>query len=498
MTLRDLFRELPRATVSGPLDAEVTAVTADSRQAGPGTVFVAIRGHAADGNQFIESALDRGAVAVVSERAPDLGEDERGAWAHVNDTRTALALLADAVAGRPSRELVLAGVTGTNGKTTTAFLIHHLMQQLWHRAGLLGTITLEDGAGSTPAGNTTPGPAELQQVLGRMVDNGCRGAVMEVSSHGIDQQRVSAVAFDVAVFTNLTQDHLDYHRTIENYFAAKRAWFDALVANPLGKKPVAVINIDDSHGVELAEALSGRMEVVSYGFGVKCDFRGENFHQTSDGSNFGLLARGRSTLIRTPLIGRFNVYNVLAAVAASSALGMRLREVIHELADSPQVPGRMERIGQRDGVTVFVDYAHTPDALENACRTLRELDPRRLVTVFGCGGDRDRAKRPLMAAAVSRHSDACMITSDNPRGEDPEKILDDIERGLGDCPHARIVDRSQAIEKAIVAAGKGDIVLIAGKGHERYQQFATETIDFDDRSEARRALFVHRKPKERR
>jgi len=319
MTLRDLFRELPRATVSGPLDAEVTAVTADSRQAGPGSVFVAIRGHAADGHKFIAPALEGGAAAVVSERAPADGEDASAGWAHVSDSRTALALLADAVAGRPSRQLVLAGVTGTNGKTTTAFLIHHLMQQLWHRAGLLGTVAVEDGTESAPAGNTTPGPVELQQLLGRMVENGCRGAVMEVSSHGIDQQRVAAVAFDVAVFTNLTQDHLDYHGTIENYFAAKRAWFNALASDPLGKKPVAVVNIDDSHGVELAEALSGRMEVVRYGFGVKCDFRAENFHQTADGSQFGLLARGRSTLIRTPLIGRFNVYNALAALAAVAA-----------------------------------------------------------------------------------------------------------------------------------------------------------------------------------
>lgn len=498
MILRELFQELPQATVSGPLDAEVASVTADSRQAGSGAVFVAIRGHAADGHKFIGPALEGGAVAVVSERAPAEGEDGSAGWAHVGDSRVALAVLADAVAGRPSRELVLAGVTGTNGKTTTAFLIHHLMQQLWHRAGLLGTISVADGVDSRPAGNTTPGPVELQDLLVRMLDNGCRGAVMEVSSHGIDQQRVASVAFDVALFTNLTQDHLDYHGSIENYFAAKRAWFEALAADPLGKKPVAVINIDDSHGHELAEALSGRMEVVSYGFGVNCDFRAENFHQSSEGSHFGLQARGRTTLVRTPLIGRFNVYNTLAAVAASSALGMRLREVIHELADAPQVPGRMERIGQRDGVTVFVDYAHTPDALENACRTLRELDPRRLVTVFGCGGDRDRAKRAPMAAAVSRHSDACVITSDNPRSEDPEKILDDIERGLGDCPHVRIVNRAEAIEKAIVVAEKGDIVLVAGKGHETYQQFADETIDFDDRSEARRALFVNRKPRERR
>jgi UDP-N-acetylmuramoyl-L-alanyl-D-glutamate--2,6-diaminopimelate ligase len=492
MILRELFRELPKATVSGPLDAEVVAVTADSREVAPGSVFVAVRGHAADGHRFIGDALAGGAAAVVAERAPGPDEDRDAAWAHVADSRESLARLADALAGRPTRELLLAGVTGTNGKTTTAFLLHHLMSRLWHRAGLLGTVSVHDGMESRPAGHTTPGPVELQQLLRTMVDNGCRGAVMEVSSHGIDQRRVTGVAFDVAVFTNLSQDHLDYHGTLERYFAAKRSWFEALAADPLGKQPVAVVNLDDSHGAELAEALAGRMEVVGYGFGVRAGYRAENFHQSAEGSQFGLQARGRSTLVRTPLIGRFNVYNTLAAIAAADVLGMRLREVIHELAAVPQVPGRMERIGQRDGVSVFVDYAHTPDALENACRALRELEPRRLVTVFGCGGDRDRGKRPMMAAAVARHSDACVITSDNPRGEDPERILDDIERGLGACPHARIVDRAEAIDKAVAAAGKGDIVLVAGKGHETRQQFADRTIDFDDRSAARRALFVER------
>ncbi len=485
MTARELFRRLPRATVSGPLDAAPAAVTADSRQAGPGCLFVAVRGHAADGHRFIADALARGAAAVVAETAPTT---EAVAWAHVPDSRHALAVLADEFAGRPSRQLALAGVTGTNGKTTTTWLLHHLMTRLWHRAGLLGTVVADDGATRGPAARTTPDPVALQQWLARLLEHGCRGAALEVSSHGIDQQRVAAVAFDAAVFTNLTPDHLDYHGTMEAYFAAKRAWFEALAADPMGKEPTAVINIDDRHGTELAEALAGRLPVTRFGFAVRCDFRAEAVQQAPDGTRFGLSARGRSFLVRTPLIGRFNVYNTLAALAAGSALGMRLREMIAALADVPQVPGRMELVGHRDGVSVFVDYAHTPDAVDNACRTLRELEPRRLITVFGCGGDRDKAKRAPMAMAAASHSHACVITSDNPRGEDPEAILDEVERGLGGHPHVRIADRREAIRQAIAAAGPGDFVLVAGKGHETSQQFADHVVEFDDRVEARRAL----------
>jgi UDP-N-acetylmuramoyl-L-alanyl-D-glutamate--2,6-diaminopimelate ligase len=488
MTLRELLETLPRATVSGPLDVEVSAVTADSRRVEPGGVFVAVRGHEADGHRFIADAWKRGAAAVVAERAPEEDDISKGAWVHVPDTREALAVLADLFAGQPSRDLKLVGVTGTNGKTTTAFLIHHVMCELWMRAGMLGTIRTDDGVERTPTERTTPDPVELQALLARMFSNGCRGAVMEVSSHGIDQKRVASVAFDVAVFTNLSQDHLDYHGTMENYFAAKRQWFESLAETPLGKEPVAVVNLDDRRGVELAGELKGRMEVLGYGVGANCDFRAEAVRQSPEGTQFALVAKGKSFLVRTPLIGRFNVYNAVAAIAAASALGLRPREVVRAMANAPQVPGRMELVGHRDGVAVFVDYAHTPDALDNACRTLRELEPRRLITVFGCGGDRDQDKRPVMAAVAARHSDACILTSDNPRSEDPEAILDQIERGAGECPYARVVDRAEAIKKAVDSAGRGDIVLIAGKGHETYQQFSDRTIDFDDRREAARAL----------
>jgi UDP-N-acetylmuramoyl-L-alanyl-D-glutamate--2,6-diaminopimelate ligase len=341
---------------------------------------------------------------------------------------------------------------------------------------------------STEATHTTPGPVELQGLLARMVANGCRGAAMEVSSHGIDQQRIGKVAFDAAVFTNLTQDHLDYHGSMDAYAATKFSWFEGLAADPQGKKPIAVINTDDGQGTKLVELLGEKLPVIRFGFGVHSDFRANNIKQTPRGMEFELTAKGKSFLVRAPLIGRFNVYNLLAALAAVSAVKIPLRDAVNAVAEAPQVPGRMEHCGTRDGVSVFVDYAHTPDALENACQTLKELNPQRLITVFGCGGDRDATKRPLMAQAAARHSDACILTSDNPRSEDPEAILKQIESGMGAARYKVVSDRAEAIRIAVHAAGKGDIVLIAGKGHETYQQFADRTIDFDDRREAKKAL----------
>lgn len=488
MILRDLIASLQRPLAVGPLDVEILAVTDDSRRVAPGTAFVAVRGESRDGRMFIPAALENGASVIVSDTAAETGHPENVPFIQVGDTRHALAALARLLAGEPSRKLKLAGVTGTNGKTTTAFLLHHLMKRSWHRAGVIGTVIVDDGEESKPARFTTPGPVELNGLLARMADHGCRGAAMEVSSHGIDQKRIDGIAFDAAIFTNLTQDHLDYHGTLDAYAATKFSWFEALAADPLGKKPVAVVNFDDGHGEKLVALLGDRLPVIRYGFNVHCDFRANNFRQSARGMEFELAAKGKSYLVRAPLIGRFNVYNSLAALAAASALKIPLRDAVAALADAPQVPGRMELCGSRDGVTVFVDYAHTPDALENACRTLKELQPRRLITVFGCGGDRDKGKRPLMGKAASELSDACILTSDNPRSEDPEAVLKDIEAGMTGGRYKTVTDRAEAIRIAIHAAGKGDIVLIAGKGHETYQQFADRTIDFDDRREARRAL----------
>ncbi len=488
MILRDLISCLSRVTVSGPLSADVFLLTASSRDVVPGALFAAIRGTTRDGHRFIDDAVAAGAVVVLAESAPPPELDPALTWLHVPDSRAALAALASALGGHPWRDLAVAGITGTNGKTTTAFLLHHVMKTAWHRAGLLGTVLVDDGDTVEPARHTTPGSIELTAMLGRMKDHGCRGAVLEVSSHGIHQQRVAAIGFDACVFTNLTQDHLDYHGTLDAYYQAKAAWFLALAANPHGKKPVAVINTDDAYGVELAAALDGKLPVVRYGFGVHCDFRANNFRQNARGLEFELAAKGKTFLVRAPLIGRFNVYNLLAALAAANACGIRPRAAVSALVSAPQVPGRMENVGNAGGATVFVDYAHTPDALANACRTLKELDPRRLITVFGCGGDRDTGKRPLMAAAAARHSDACVITSDNPRSEEPLAIIRDIEAGMGNHGHICIPDRAEAIAYAVKNALSGDMVLIAGKGHETTQQFADHTLEFDDRKHASKAL----------
>jgi UDP-N-acetylmuramoyl-L-alanyl-D-glutamate--2,6-diaminopimelate ligase len=488
MILRDLISCLSRVTASGPMDTEVSSLTATSREVGPGMLFAAIRGTTIDGHRFIKDALAAGARVILAEAAPPAELDREIAWLHVPDSREALSRLASLHGGHPWSNMAMAGVTGTNGKTTTAFLIHHVMKTAWHRAGLLGTILIDDGGKRETAKHTTPGSIELTALLGRMHDNGCRGVAMEVSSHGIHQRRVSAIGFDACVFTNLTQDHLDYHGTMDAYYQAKADWFHDLAADPHGKKPVAVINTDDAYGLDLAASLDGRMPVCRYGFNVHCDFRANNFRQNPRGMEFELAAKGKTFLVRAPLIGRFNAYNLLAALAAANACGIRPREAVTALAAAPQVPGRMENVGNAGGATVFVDYAHTPDALENACRTLKELDPRRLITVFGCGGDRDKGKRPLMAAAAARHSDACVITSDNPRSEDPLAIIREIESGMGGKGHISIPDRAEAIAYAVKNSLSGDIILIAGKGHETTQQFSDVTIDFDDRKHASKAL----------
>lgn len=489
MKIQELIAKLPRVTVSGPVDVEVEALSASSKEQSRGSMFVAVRGQQVDGHRYIDDAIKNGASVIVAETAPPREVGESVTWLHVPDSREAMAVAASVFYGDPWQDMAMAGVTGTNGKTTTVFLLHHLMKSVWHRAGLLGTISVDDGATIEVATHTTPGAIELSAHLGRMKDHGCRGVAMEVSSHGIDQKRVCAIGYDACVFTNLTQDHLDYHGSIENYYQVKASWFESLAADGKGKKPVAVINTDDARGLTLAGVLEDKgMKVLRFGFGVHSDFRANNMRQNAKGMEFELAAKGKTYLVRAPYIGRHNVYNVVAAIAAASVCGIRPREAVAAMAEAPQVPGRMQYVGNAGGATVFVDYAHTPDALENACRTIQELDPRRLITVFGCGGDRDRGKRPLMATAATTHSEVTIVTSDNPRSEDPLAIIRDIETGLVGKGHMSIPDRAEAIAQAILNARSGDIILIAGKGHETYQQFKDQTIDFDDRKVASKAL----------
>jgi UDP-N-acetylmuramoyl-L-alanyl-D-glutamate--2,6-diaminopimelate ligase len=487
MELNELISGVPTLERWGNLGVDVTSLQYDSRRVGQGALFFALPGVKVDGQVFAKRAIEAGAAAVVAQGAPETVRTDLG-WIRVANAREAMGRIAANFYGQPSRKLKVAGVTGTNGKTTTAFLIQHLNRAALRECGLIGTVRHDTGGRLVDAANTTPESVDIHGLLAEMKENGCRAAAMEVSSHGLDQHRVSGIEFDAGVFTNLSQDHLDYHGTMERYFEAKRQLLVHLGNQSGTKKPVMVINGDDAYGQRLLKESIEGVKLVSFGFAYRCDYRASNFRSAFEGTTFQLDTAGRQMLVRLPLIGRFNVYNALGALAAGQAMGLNLREAVANLAEAPQVPGRMEDVGEKMPFRVFVDYAHTPDALEKACLTLRELQPARLITVFGCGGDRDRAKRPLMAATAAQHSDLVVLTSDNPRTEDPEAILDDAAKGLGGAESVRIADRREAIRHAIAQAQPRDIVLIAGKGHETYQQIGDTKFDFDDRQEARFAI----------
>jgi UDP-N-acetylmuramoyl-L-alanyl-D-glutamate--2,6-diaminopimelate ligase len=371
------------------------------------------------------------------------------------------------------------GVTGTNGKTTTTFLIKHLLQRANQKTGLIGTVSYEIGERVLPAYHTTPESLELQELLAQCVDAGCAGVVMEVSSHALAQDRASEIDFDVAVFTNLTQDHLDFHHGMKDYFEAKARLFEG-VRSSRKKSSVGIVNVDDPYGQQLIARFGKELSIVTYGMGARAEFRASNFKVEMSGTSYQLDTRDKSYLVRLPLIGRFNIYNSLAALASAHALGVDVRSSVLALSRAPQVPGRLEAVPAKRQFQVFVDYAHTDDALLNVLRTCRDLNPNRLVLVFGCGGDRDRAKRALMGAAADQYADYAIITSDNPRTEDPEAIIRQIEAGFRHGRYEKIVDRRAAISRAISMAGPRDIVLIAGKGHEKYQEFGHCTVPFDD------------------
>lgn len=488
MKIKDLIKGMD-VLLTGSGEREIVALTVDSRAVGEGTCFIAIPGNVTDGNRFVPSAIESGAAAVVSEQPCTAQAEKAGVvWMQVKDAHEVAGLMGAAWNEHPSQHMKVVGLTGTNGKTTTTFIIHSIFKKVWQRAGLIGTVYCDNGAEKTESKLTTPGAVDLQNLLGEMVGNGCRGVAMEVSSQALSQKRPAGVEFDVAVFTNLTQDHLDYHHTMEEYFMAKASLFEQMATQPKGKKkPVALINQDDAYGRRLIEMFSSRLNVKTYGFSVGADFRMLTHNVSARGSEYELVCKGKSYLVRVPLIGRFNMYNSLAALAAAVCAGVPVREAVAALADCPQVPGRLEQVANRCGVQAFVDYAHTPDALENVCRTLKELSTRRLITVFGCGGDRDPGKRPLMGAVASRLSDICIVTSDNPRTEDPEEIIRQVLAGMPAGTEA-IADRAQAIRAAIELSRKGDIVLVAGKGHENYQEINGVRNDFSDAVWVRRAL----------
>jgi len=488
MQLKTLAGAIPVRQVIGPLDRAVESIAYDSRRVQRNGLFVALRGDKNDGHEFIGQAIENGASVIVAEREE---KNPRATCLLVENTRTALADLAATFYGLPARRLKLAAVTGTNGKTTTTFLIKHICEKAGLRCGLIGTVRYEIGERVLPAARTTPESLDLQELLAQIANAGCRAAAMEVSSHALAQERIRGLEWDVAVFTNLTQDHLDYHGTMENYFESKAKLFTQLAQQQKKRKPVAVVNMDDRYGERLLDKIDKKISVITFGMGVRADFRASNDRMEFGGTSYQLDARGKSYLVRLPLIGRFNVANSMAALAAANALGLNLREAVLSLGKSPQVPGRLEMVPAKRQFQVFVDYAHTPDALLNVLKTLRELEPGRLIAVFGCGGDRDRQKRPLMGQVVDLNADHAIITSDNPRKENPDAIIAQIEKGFRSDRYEKIVDRAAAIGRAVELARPRDIVLIAGKGHENYQEFADHTVPFDDIQVARRALEDH-------
>ncbi|MBB3127359.1 UDP-N-acetylmuramoyl-L-alanyl-D-glutamate--2,6-diaminopimelate ligase [Paenibacillus rhizosphaerae] len=490
MKLNELASALTTAQIIGDGDITITNIQVDSRKVAPGDLFICLPGHTVDGHDYAGQAAEKGAVALVVERKLDIDLPQ----IVVKDCRFAMAVLADAFFGSPSSHMKMIGVTGTNGKTTTTYLIEKMMSDQGVNTGLIGTIQMRYGGRTFPMSGTTPEALELQRSLDDMTANGVECCVMEVSSHALEQGRVKGTDFRTAIFTNLTQDHLDYHKTMEEYRAAKGLFF-ARLGNKFAHQPeqrkFAVLNADDEASSYFAKITAA--EVITYGVENSADVRATDVKVTAQGTSFHVDTFRGSADIQLRMVGKFNVYNALAAITAGLLEGIELENIKRSLESVPGVDGRVESVDAGQPFAVIVDYAHTPDGLENVLKTVNEFAEGRIITVFGCGGDRDRTKRPIMGKIAAKYSDFIFVTSDNPRTEDPELILKDIEQGLKDdsVPQERyemIVDRRTAIQKAIEMASPQDVVLIAGKGHETYQTIGTTNYDFDDREVAKEAI----------
>src|SRR5215213_1451866 len=465
MTLRELMG-------NGQPEVEIAGLAYSSQSVTPGALFFCVPGFKSDGHDFAPDAVRRGAVALVCERPLALGIPE----VIVDDVRAAMGPAAAKFYGDPTAELYVAGITGTNGKTTTAFLVRHLLEAAGEQCGLLGTVKSVVGGAEEEVERTTPEAIDLQATFRRMLDAGDSACAMEVSSHALELGRVAGIRFACRVFTNLTQDHLDFHASMEDYFAAKRRLFD-------GPGP-AVVNVDDPWG----ERLAGEVGAVSFGVESDADYRARDVRFDLSGSTFTCETPEGVRELRAPLPGLFNVQNVLAAVAAARSLGVELDAIAAALPGFGRVPGRFEPVDEGQDFGLLVDYAHTPDSLENVLRAARAITSGRLVAVFGAGGDRDRSKRPLMGDAARRLADRVIVTSDNPRSEDPERIIDEVIAGAGSGAE-REVDRRRAIAMAVESAAAGDVVVVAGKGHEQGQEFENGRKEpFDDVTVAREAL----------
>ncbi len=494
MKISELLNGIEYISVDGATGCMVNGVTCDSHYVRSGYLFVAISGYQEDGWIFAGSAIGRGATVIVSEHSMDDCRKVEGCdaaarknicFVQVLDSKLALAELSSAFYGNPSQSLKMIGITGTNGKTTTAYLIDEILKSAGKHPGMLTTVQYDIGQRSIPAVRTTPEAPVLHDLLSQMKKVGCQSAVMEVSSHSIVQKRVAGIDFDVAVFTNLTRDHLDYHKTMEEYFEAKAALFCSL-----GSAAVAVINIDDKWGRQLAYDSKVTAKIITYGIADDADVKASDIAVTLAGCSFKVETPAGSAEVNIKLLGRFNISNALAAVGAGIGLGIDLDVVVGALSRAECVAGRLEVIRVVNGPQVFVDYAHTDDALMNVLQTLREITKGKLFVVFGCGGDRDCSKRPAMGKVAEKLADYSILTSDNPRNEDPIKIINDIADGFRCSEKYEIIeDRKQAIVRAISLATDNDVVLVAGKGHENFQVFGNTTVAFDDRQVVRTILY---------
>lgn len=501
MKLATLLAELPQSRIQGPIDGEIGSLCMDSRKAQSGSLFFALSGTATDGNRHVKDAIENGAGAIISEMAPPpapfslsrWSSPERPVtWVQTDDALAAMSRLSAVFYGRPSSDLRVVGVTGTNGKTTVTYLLESIFTKVGAPAGVLGTVNYRlRGRTLEAAANTTPLSMDLQRLLSRMKGEGASHVAMEVSSHALALKRVEDVEFDVAIFMNLHQDHLDYHKTPEKYFEAKARLFELLCRTDSRKKnKLGVVNIDDGHGVRMKRRLVDA-DCLTFGLSEGADVAGTGIVPMMDGTLFRMKYQNREWAVRLKLIGEHNVYNALAAAAACLWLGHPMEKVLSGLESLACVPGRLEPVKAGQDFAVYVDFAHTEAALYNVLSSVRKLSPKRLVTVFGCGGDRDKTKRGPMGAIASELSDHVLLTSDNPRSEDPLRILSEIEAGIktqGRQNYRMVPDRAEAISEAVKAAQAGDAVVIAGKGHETTQTFRDRTVHFDDRESASEAI----------
>ncbi|GAB4337617.1 MAG: UDP-N-acetylmuramoyl-L-alanyl-D-glutamate--2,6-diaminopimelate ligase [Candidatus Abyssubacteria bacterium] len=486
MKLSKLLESLREKTMDGRTDPEITGVSTDSREVRSGHLFIAIAGSTEDGHRYVKQAIEKGAVAVVGEHLSAEPGSE-AVWVRVPNSRIAAAFLAEAYYGYPSRELDLVGITGTNGKSSTLYLTRSVLDAAGVSSSAIGTICYSVAGETEQARNTTPGPVHISSALRRAVDAGNKYFVMEVSSHALHQYRVEALQFKVGVYTNLSLDHLDYHKSMDEYFNAKRHLFE-LLKDETGAS-CAVISADDARSGEIAAAT--KAPKITFGIHKVADIRAENIQLASSHTRFDIRTSRGTFPVTLKLLGRHSVYNALAAAGVCMALDIDLQTIKEGLEALELVPGRFERIAEGQPFEVIVDYAHTPEAMELLLKSARSICRGKLIVVFGAGGDRDRSKRPLMGKLAASHADFTVITSDNPRSEDPYRIALDVEIGFQRVGKERgqnylvMIDRREAIEEALATAEAGDIVVIAGKGHETYQVFRDGTVEFDDRAIAR-------------